>query len=340
MSAHNGPDGSAGVGRIHRSMDGSRGDEARLERLSAYMDGWVTDSDRSAVERELATDPAAREALDDLRLARTALSHLETPRAPRSFALAAAPARRPVALFRRIEWATRGAAGLAVLAFAFALVHEPQASEIVPSAIPATAAQERKAAPVVTSAAEPPAKGRETATQTLNAAPGGAAAGAATSPAPTSAASQPADAGATQVPAPAPAPAVATADTPAAGPRSLQAPASTSAPGLAPPSAAAPTSAATVGATRFAAPSVPAPATPVAEIAPALTPTIEVTGAKSAETAAVPPTAATPPPGTASLVETSEDLGQAGIAPALGVLALLLGLLALIEGTAGRSKQV
>lgn len=97
------------------------------ERLSAYLDGELTDAERSAVEAELAASAEARETLDDLQLVRSALATLdEGVRAPRSFALTAAPApARPLALMRRLEmFVGAGAAGAALL-FVVAVVHEP-----------------------------------------------------------------------------------------------------------------------------------------------------------------------------------------------------------------------
>ncbi|GMU40715.1 MAG: hypothetical protein AMXMBFR23_15810 [Chloroflexota bacterium] len=97
------------------------------ERLSAYLDGELTDVERSAVEAELAASAEARETLDDLRLVRSALATLdEGVRAPRSFALTAAPApARPLALMRRLELFVRAGAAGAALLFVVAVVHEP-----------------------------------------------------------------------------------------------------------------------------------------------------------------------------------------------------------------------
>lgn len=92
-------------------------DEERLqERISAYLDGELTDAERASVEAELASDERAREVLEDLQLVRSALGVLEVVPAPRSFAIQAAPARQRAGLFGRFEMAIRAsAAGLALL---------------------------------------------------------------------------------------------------------------------------------------------------------------------------------------------------------------------------------
>jgi len=99
------------------------------ERLSAYLDGELTSAERSAVEAELAASVEARETLGDLRLVRSALSTLDDVRAPRSFALAAPPARVPaggsLVLMRRLELVVRAGAAGAALLFVVAVVHEP-----------------------------------------------------------------------------------------------------------------------------------------------------------------------------------------------------------------------
>lgn len=358
LSARRGPDRLTSSRAPARP---GRGDEARLERLSAYLDGWATDRERVAVERELTSDSAARELLEDLRLVRMALADLSTPRAPRSFALMVAPPRRsPAALFRRLEWATRGAAGVAALAFAVALIRAPQVSETVTSAAPARTQESAvAAAPVETPS---PAGARETDAQTLDAVPP-ADAPADTATAAPAAASTPATAAATpgaatgpaaSAPAPPVAPTSAGAQTPTpAAPTLLLAPPSTATPS-APASGSPPTPAATVEATRFAA----APAPTSTELAPAAAatkptaaPTPDVPTAKRTDEAIAPAPAVTPAlvpasgpasgpvPGTVLPVATSEDSGEADIAPALGVLAVLLALLALVERAEARVKR-
>ncbi|MDA0270985.1 MAG: zf-HC2 domain-containing protein [Chloroflexi bacterium] len=99
------------------------------ERLSAYLDGELTDAERSAVEVELAADAETRETLDDLRLVRSALALLdEGVRAPRSFAITAPAVRSgggsPV-LMRRLELFMRGSAAAAALFFVVAVMNQP-----------------------------------------------------------------------------------------------------------------------------------------------------------------------------------------------------------------------
>lgn len=328
MSGTGGPgDG----GRIRRPTRARGADDARLERLSAYLDGWTTDRERAAVERELAADLAAREALDDLRLVRAALANLETPRAPRSFALAAAPVRqRPFALFRRLEWATRGAAGLAALMFAFTLVRAPQTTEQVTSIAP-TAAQGSGAVAVPAPAeTQPVAKARETATQTLSVMPTSVV-----TPAVTDGVQSPAVAPA-RAPASAPSavPTPAASATPAIAPRTLLAPAPTATPEVTAAAASAPAPAATVEATRFTA--APPPTPPVA--APAVVVSPEPTTLAPASTVATSIDRAPTPasaPGTTPSATASDSAGETDVAPALGVLALLLVLLATIQRVGG-----
>ncbi|TAJ16281.1 MAG: hypothetical protein EPO65_13560 [Dehalococcoidia bacterium] len=375
LEARPGADGPSDSGRIRRP---DHRDDTRVERLSAYLDGWVTDRERSEVEREMAGDAAAREALHDLRLVRTALSNLETVRAPRSFALTAPPARRPFALFRRLEWATRGAAGLTALAFAFALVNGPQVSETITTAMPAApVALQSAPAPVEagpTSAST--AKARETATQTLDIAPGGAVPGTAGStndtragavataaaPAGTPSTAATATSPAAPVPTVAPAAAPATtfaAPTPASAPAST--PVASPAPGTSAPPAPAPAPRTLQASPPTATPIVPAASadsTPVSTVqatrvtseagaaAPVSTPTpaavVPTTPAPSTTASAVTggsQDAAMPAPGTLTPVSASENAKTASVAPALGVLALLLVLLAIIERAGARAAR-
>lgn len=364
MDVRPGPDGPSDGGRIRRP---DRSDDARIERLSAYLDGWVTDRERADVARELAGDVAARETLDDLRLVRTALSSLDLARAPRSFALTALPERRPFALFRRLEWATRGAAGLAALAFAFALVNGPQVSETITTTTPAaTISRQSASAPVEagpTSAST--AQARETATQTIDVAPSGVAQGPVTSASDSGAGPSPAAAPTVGAVAPSPAatPTVAPATT-------FAAPVPTSVPGAAPaaPGASPTPVSAPAPRTQQASPPTPTPTVPVAASASTPASTVQATrvtpeAGVSASTpvpapvAAVPTPsvapqstaassvtglgqdAATPAPGTLTPVLASEDVEAASVAPALGVLALLLVLLAMIERAGARAAR-
>lgn len=112
--------------------------EALEERLSAYLDGEVTEAERSETETLLASDASARAYLDDLQLMTRALASLEPVRAPRSFAIPApAAAGAPAALrafpgangvtvlARRMEWAMRASAAAAALLFVVALTYNP-----------------------------------------------------------------------------------------------------------------------------------------------------------------------------------------------------------------------
>ena len=58
-----------------------------LELLSSYLDGQLKPSDSARLEARLATDPALREVLGDLRAARGLLRQLPMRRAPRNFTL-------------------------------------------------------------------------------------------------------------------------------------------------------------------------------------------------------------------------------------------------------------
>ncbi len=111
--------------------------EAAEERISAYLDGEVTDSERDEIEALLASDATAREHLDDLRMMRAAFASLGEVRAPRSFAIPApASGAAPVAaastfggrsmlLVRRMEWAMRASAAGAALLFVVAVTTNP-----------------------------------------------------------------------------------------------------------------------------------------------------------------------------------------------------------------------
>jgi hypothetical protein len=96
--------------------------ELRDELLSAYLDNEVTADERRRAESLLATDPLARDALEGLRLVRSALADLGTVRAPRSFVIEATPP-VPVALpLRRFELVARFGAVAAAAAFVFVVV--------------------------------------------------------------------------------------------------------------------------------------------------------------------------------------------------------------------------
>jgi len=116
-------------------------DELLMERLSAYLDGEVTEAEAAEVEALIAEDDAAAELLGDLGLMRSAFGALGEVRAPRSFAI---PADSPVAtrdgarapgvgsgalaIFRRSELFMRASAAAAALFFVVALVNNPTGS--------------------------------------------------------------------------------------------------------------------------------------------------------------------------------------------------------------------
>ena len=58
-----------------------------LELLSSYLDGQLKPSDSARLEARLATDPALREVLGDLRAARGLLRQLPMRREPRNCTL-------------------------------------------------------------------------------------------------------------------------------------------------------------------------------------------------------------------------------------------------------------
>ncbi len=58
-----------------------------LELLSSYLDGQLKPSDSARLEKRLASDPALRAVLDDLRSARGLLRQLPMRKAPRNFTL-------------------------------------------------------------------------------------------------------------------------------------------------------------------------------------------------------------------------------------------------------------
>lgn len=99
--------------------------ELRDERLSAYLDGALEHDDAAALESEVRRDPELAAALEGMRAVRAGLDALESPRAPRSFALspemAGRTARRSRPRWRSTEWALRGATVTAAAGFALAL---------------------------------------------------------------------------------------------------------------------------------------------------------------------------------------------------------------------------
>ncbi|MEX1022995.1 MAG: zf-HC2 domain-containing protein [Dehalococcoidia bacterium] len=99
--------------------------QERLEELlSAYLDGEVTAAEATEVEAALEADPAARDTLEALRTMTSAFASLGEVRAPRSFAIPAAPtvaATGPLATFRSIEVFMRASAAVAALFFVVAV---------------------------------------------------------------------------------------------------------------------------------------------------------------------------------------------------------------------------
>ena len=118
------------------------GEDLLLERLSAYLDGEVTDEEAAEVESLIARDEAAAELLNDLAVMQSALGALGEVRAPRSFAVPAdlATSSSPgsvgasgfgggtIAIFRRSELFMRASAAVAALFFVVALVNNPTGS--------------------------------------------------------------------------------------------------------------------------------------------------------------------------------------------------------------------
>ena len=58
-----------------------------MENLSAYLDGVLSDRERSRLEARLSSDPSLQTALDDLRSVRSVLRQLPRRRVPRNFTL-------------------------------------------------------------------------------------------------------------------------------------------------------------------------------------------------------------------------------------------------------------
>ncbi len=86
------------------------------QRLSDYLDGQLPPQERTALEAQLAHDPALRQALEELRFIQSALRALPTVRAPRAFTLPREAA-RPVRRARALRWAAALAYALAALLF-------------------------------------------------------------------------------------------------------------------------------------------------------------------------------------------------------------------------------
>lgn len=106
--------------------------ERRDESISAYLDGELSEAERTEIEALFAEDSGSREVLEDLRLLTSALHSLSEVRAPRSFAVPAPAAGgvRRSGMFRRMELGIRAAAAAAALLFVVALVNQPGAMTV------------------------------------------------------------------------------------------------------------------------------------------------------------------------------------------------------------------
>jgi len=91
-----------------------------VERLSAYLDGQLSQADRTRLEKRLQADPELAAVLDDLRQARSLLRQTPQRRAPRNFTLTPKMAgiRPPVP---RAVPALSWASAIATLLFVFTL---------------------------------------------------------------------------------------------------------------------------------------------------------------------------------------------------------------------------
>ncbi|MFQ3568544.1 MAG: zf-HC2 domain-containing protein [Aggregatilineales bacterium] len=75
--------------------------ELDFERLSAYLDGELSEDERAAIEARLAHEPALRETLSDLRTLKTWISALPELKAPRDFTLTASMLDQEPIMMRR-----------------------------------------------------------------------------------------------------------------------------------------------------------------------------------------------------------------------------------------------
>jgi hypothetical protein len=112
---------------------------ARDELLSAYLDAGLTTDDQSLLLIELDADEELRDALEGMREVKAALASLGELRAPRSFALAAAPVAAPRGL-SRLELGTRFGAIAAAVAFVLVLGADLRGGGAEPVVINTTAA--------------------------------------------------------------------------------------------------------------------------------------------------------------------------------------------------------
>lgn len=152
--------------------------DLRDERLSAYLDGDLAPTSAAELEAEMERDPELTAALDGMRRVRDGLATLRDVRAPRSFALAAAPSR--TARWRSFEWALRG--GTVAMTAAFAIAVTIDANESAPRAViveQGAPSDERPAAGApATGDTAAPAEDAAPAPTALAIAPGAAAGGA------------------------------------------------------------------------------------------------------------------------------------------------------------------
>ncbi|MFQ5380037.1 MAG: anti-sigma factor family protein [Dehalococcoidia bacterium] len=118
------------------------------EALSAYVDGALAGIERAELERRLASEPALREELEEVRAIKQMVASMEDLPAPRSFALGAEfvtvgrPGRLP--LVSRVAFGS-AAAGLMVAAFAtYAMPGESTGTSL--STVPGAPAEDSSAA--------------------------------------------------------------------------------------------------------------------------------------------------------------------------------------------------
>ncbi len=110
-----------------------------VERLSAYLDGHLSPTETARLEARLASEPALRAVLEDLRQARTLLRHTPRRRAPRNFTLTPRMAglRPPVpGGVPLLSWASALAALLFFCTFSGNLIGQLAPRSAAPAAAP------------------------------------------------------------------------------------------------------------------------------------------------------------------------------------------------------------
>ena len=107
--------------RVASRAASSGAEQARDERLSAYLDDDLTGEERAALELEVTADQALRDELAGMRAVTSALGALEPVRAPRPFTLEAPPvaSRRP----RILDLGLQAGAAVAALLLVVAIVN-------------------------------------------------------------------------------------------------------------------------------------------------------------------------------------------------------------------------